>query len=175
MKKFLSIAMAGVMMMSLAGCKKIAYIDDEDDFIDALEDVADIDEDDCYIREDFENEGYDVEISVSASDGKLNYGYLRFEDADDAAEYFEDEMYDEFRDVVDDGDFDGKYKMKFTSSEGYILMNGEEDGDEFLGGDVYGGIFLKNDVIIVVLSSSTKEKNTSKVDEFLRALGLPTP
>jgi hypothetical protein len=77
--------------------------------------------------------------------------------------------------MIDDKDFDGKYSYRITDTEGYILLNGESSSNDFFDDDIYGGIFCKEDVVVIVLCRSTSDRDTSRVDEFLRAIGYPTP
>ena len=52
----------------------------------------------------------------------------------------------------------------------YFTVNGETDD-----GDIYGGVYLNGNTVIIVYTQSTRGADTKKVDEILEALDLPTP
>lgn len=170
MKRIVSVAMAGVMMMSLAGCGKNWKNVDKKAFKAALEDVADIDDPYDY-GSYYEGSKHDIDAYY----GDYRYEWIEFKDADDAMDFFEDRIYDYFEDMIDDDDFDGKYSYKLTDTYGYILVNGESDSDDFYEGDIYGGFYVRDNIVVRVYVRSDKEKKINKINEFLRAIGYPTP
>jgi len=172
MKKVVSVALVGAMMMSVAACGKNYTVVSKKDFTNALEDVADLDEDDWYDYEDYYSHS---KHDIDCYDGDFHYEWIEFDNEDHAMDFFEDYYYDDFEDMIDDKDFDGKYSTKITDTEGYIILNGESNSSDFFDDELYGGIFCKDGVVVIVLCRSTRDRDTSRVDEFLRAIGYPTP
>lgn len=159
-------------MMSVAACGKNYTVVSKKDFTNALEDVADLDEDDWYDYEDYYSHS---KHDIDCYDGDFHYEWIEFDDENHAMDFFEDYYYDDFEDMIDDKDFDGKYSTKITDTEGYIILNGESNSSDFFDDELYGGIFCKDGVVVIVLCRSTRDRDTARVDEFLRAIGYPTP
>lgn len=174
MKKVISVALVGVMMMSLAGCaKKIESIRLKD-FKSALETV--IDEDD-YTATDSNVYYYGDDFFIEC---------YKKDDEDDAADAWED-ILDSYNDMVDDKKFDGSYRMVNTDTFGYILLKGDCDDKHFLE-DIsnvyflesgrnyyYGGIFWVEDEIIVVMTTKDKDSNRDDINTILNEMGYPKP
>ena len=178
MKKFkmvLACAMTGVMLLSVSGCSSVPLIDDEDVFIDALDSVAGIDEDDCIVYDDGDEvDGSDTEYELYYYD-KVSYVYIRFEDAEDAHDYFED-MYDDVSDLKDDDEFEGSSKLMLTDSQGYVLLDGDidcDDSSDYSDGHYYGGIYLRDNVVISIYTDSSGKSKKADVDDFVKTLKLP--
>ena len=77
--------------------------------------------------------------------------------------------------MMDDKDFDGRTSSRLTDDEGYILVNGESHSDDFFDDDIYGGIFCKEDVVVIVIVRSDRDRDIDTVNEFLSAIGYPHP
>ncbi len=77
-------------------------------------------------------------------------------------------------DWIDDGDFDGKYKITITGNQGYVAFDGDFDDVSFTDGYAVGGIYWADDMIIVALCESDKKKDVEKIDLFIDALGYPS-
>ena len=170
MKKFVkslvSTMLIGSMLFSFAGCSVKFDAVKAKDFKKALEDAMDIDDD------DYSDYDWDDSRNIWYYHKDIRIDYYQFDDADDAYDYFED-LYDEWEDTLDDGDFDGKHKEKFKddATSGYILLNGESDNDDFYEGDIYGGIYFVDDIIIIAVCRSDKQKDMDKIDALLDAIG----
>lgn len=172
MKKVVSIALVAAMMLSVAACGKNYKVVDKKTFKSALEDVAGFDEDDIYDFKDY----YDgAEHDLDCSDGRIRYEYIQFEDNEAAMDYFEDYWYDDYEDMVDDGDFSGRRSSVITNTSAYILVNGESDSDDFFDDDIYGGFFCKEDTVVLVYTVSDRDRDIEAVNEFLSAIGYPHP
>jgi len=174
-KGIISVVLAGSMMMSLAGCANFNLITYKD-FKKALEDALDMDDDDIREYKNSSVDGNETKHEVYANDGKCRYAFIEFDDADDAVDYFE-EVYDEFEDTLKDDDFDGSYKKAYNENAqtGYILLNGDSDNDDFMDGKVYGGVFLKENTIVIVMANSQKSSDMEDIDAMLSAIGYPKP
>jgi len=171
-KGIVSAALVGSMLMSVAGCVRFSVID-YDDFVDALEEEAGLDEDDCRTGKDKKKYGYEMKRYIEGGKGTHTvFDFYEFEDEDDAVAYFEDE-YDDYLDALEDDDnFDGSHKENFDedSATGYIIVDAEYDSKS-----IYGGIFLKENTFIQVITTSTKDKDKDRVDSVLSAIGYPKP
>ncbi len=177
MKKFKSLiagSMVGIMMLSVVGCANFKVIDDEDVFLDALEASVGIDEDECSTYKDSSTNGDDTEYEIYAYDSGCNYIYIRFEDDEDAMDYFED-FYDDFEDAKEDKDIEGSYRCGITKTSGYILVNGESKSDDFFDDKIYGGFFVKDNVFIAAYTLSDKKSKIEDIQAFLKELGYPKP
>ena len=162
-------ALVATMLFCMVGCVNVKAVNKKD-FKNALEDVADIDDDEYYEYDDFDS---DIDYTIYAYDSDAYYDYSIYGDEDDALDAFED-IYDEFQDMKDDKDFDGSLRMGLSGSTGYILFNGEADGSVF-DDEVYGGIYLKDDVVIMVYAYSDSKSDIKDINAFLSAIGLPKP
>lgn len=178
-KRVMSVMLIAVMMLSLAGCVMFGKCT-EKKFIKALEDVAKLDDDEYTELEDddldyYYNSSDDCEYCVYGYDGDCYYDYMTFEDADAARDYFEDHYYDDAQDMFEDDDFDGSHRIGSSGNSAYILLNGDSDSDDFYDGDLYGGFFLKDDTIVIVLAFSDSKSDVNDIKDFLSAIGYPKP
>ncbi len=162
-------ALVATMLFCMVGCVNVKAVNKKD-FKNALEDVADIDDDEYYEYDDYDS---DIDYTIYACDSDAYYHYSIYGDGDEALEAFED-FYDDFQDMKDDKDFDGSLRMGLSGSTGYILFNGEADGSVF-DDEVYGGIYLKDDVVIMVYALSDSKSDIKDINAFLSAIGLPKP
>ena len=81
--------------LSLAGCTGFKVIQDEDDFFEALDNAAGIDEDETLHLKNVTVGGDKAEYLIHVKDGDNYYTYIRFKKEDDAMDYF-DEVYEDF-------------------------------------------------------------------------------
>lgn len=180
MKKFKALTaglMAGVMLFSLVGCANFKATDKKS-FENALEDVLDLEEQDDYWEyEDEDTWIDDCDTVVYAYDGDCYYSFYEFDDPEDAADFFEDNYYDDFEDMIKDGDFEGKHVMSYNekNSTGYITFSGESDSDDFFDDDIYGGVYCKDGIVVVAIAASDKKSDIEDVNAFLKAIGYPKP
>lgn len=177
-KKILSVVMIVAMMTSLVSCKSFKVVDDGD-FEDAIEEIYD--EEVMEISgDDIENAGldeYDMEKFLSLIEEDVSIAYAEFEDEEAARDFFEDEYYKDFEDMIKDDDFEGSHSSGLNNSRGYILFEGEADGDgEWEETDeIYGGIYWTENMVIIAIAYSDKKSDIEDMNEFLDMLGLPTP
>lgn len=174
-KGIAAIVLAGSVMLSVAACANFNLLTYKE-FKSALEESLEMDDDDYTVRKKGTYEGYEIKHSVAAIKGKCRYMFVEFDDQDDAVEYFED-VYDIFEDAIKDEEFDGNYKKAYSESSatGYILVDGKSDATKFIDGKCYGGIFLKENTIVVVMANSQKSSDIEKIDAMLDAIGYPKP
>lgn len=171
-KKILSVILVASMAFSLAGCSSIKAISKKD-FKNALKELK---LDDDIIDRDYKDSKDDMEYSAYAFDDDQYYMFYQFEDAEAAHDYFEDEIYDDAKDAKEDKEIDGKFKMKLSKTSGYVIINGENDGDDIWEADyLYGGFYLKDDIIVVAMTTSDKKSDIKDVQAFLKEIGYPKP
>ena len=163
LKQIIAVTLIGAMLLPLAGCaKKIERIRAKD-FEDALEEVFDDD--------DYASYGGSVVLYES------NYyiAFRTYDDDDDARDEWEDFL-DDFDDMKEDKDFDGRTRRVDHDTYGYVLLDGDCDDRDFMErGYIYGGIFYVEDEIIIVLTTKDKDDYRDDIDTILRALGFPHP
>ncbi|SCW57528.1 hypothetical protein SAMN02910456_01934 [Ruminococcaceae bacterium YRB3002] len=174
-KGVVAAVLTGAIIMSVAGCVSFEQISNKE-FKKALTGAGKIDEEEITEVKDATYEGADLKRKIIASDGKCLYSYMEFDDKDDAFDAFKD-IYDDFGDAVDDDDFDGKYSKGISESSysGYLLVDGDSDDKDFVDGKCYGGIYYKEDTIVIVMANSQKTKDKDKIDAVLDAIGYPKP
>ena len=164
LKKIVAATLVGAMLLPLAGCaKKIERIRAKD-FEDALEEVFDDDEYGSYSG------------TVYVFEDHYSIAFTTMDDDDDARDEWED-ILEEFEDMKDDKDFDGRYRMVDRGTYGYIILNGECDDSHFLNGRgyYYGGVFYVEDELFIIVTDKDKDDYRDDIDTILRALGLPRP
>jgi len=176
MKRFVkcltSVTLIGAIMMSVAGCVNFGVIE-YSDFVDALEEEANLKEDSCTTGKNRRHEGYEMKRYIEGEKGRCMFAFYELDDEDDAVEMFEKE-YDNYFDSIDEDAFDGSHKEDFDekAATGYILIDGE---NEDTGGSLYGGIFLKENTIVVAMAMNGEDKDIDRVAGVLDAIGYPKP
>ncbi len=163
-KQVVAVTLIGALLLPLAGCaKKIERIRTKD-FEDALEEVFDDDEYGTYGG------------TVYVLDDHYTIAFRTFDDDDDARDEWED-ILEDFDDMKDDKNFDGRTRRVDRDTYGYILLNGECDDDDFVTGEdyVYGGIYYVEDEIFIIITTKDKDDYRDDINAILRALGLPRP
>lgn len=171
--------------LSMAGCTSFKVIDDEEVFYDALDDAVGIEEEDTYNRENTMVGDAKVQYVIYAEDGDNYYTYIRFKREEDAMDYFDD-IYDDFRDILEDNDFEGSHSMSESNSKGHIILDGILDdntpitfysrsicGNEDV--ELYGGIYVNDNVYIEVLTINGSKRDREKIDAFLKQIEFPKP
>lgn len=122
--------------------------------------------------------------NVYLEDDELHFAYYEFDDNNDAMQFFEDRYYDSFVDVYEDNDFDGYCEYELNGERGdyagYITLNGEFDEPQYdytydYLNEVYGGFYIKGNVVVAVFSRSDSLRRTDVIDQFLGQLGLSLP
>lgn len=151
----------------------------EAQFTAVLEDELGLEEDyDFYVdHTPGDIDYYEFDAMVQGTSGSCYFAYIEFVDEEEATEYFEDEVYDVIDDMIYDNDFDGDYSMNFNYREyaGYVTVDGYSYSDDFLYGDVYGGVYLKDNILVLVMANSDDESSRSAIDTLLRDIGYPMP
>lgn len=161
-KSVIAAVLVGSMVLPLAGCaRKIERIRARD-FESAIEEVFDDDE--------YGSNGG----SVYVLSDHYAVNFTAFNDDDDARDTWEEAL-DDFDDMMDDADFDGRTRRVDRDTYGYILFDGECDDPSFMGNRdyIYGGIFYVEDEYIAVVTDKDKDSNRENVDTILEALGFP--
>ncbi len=167
-KKTVSMTLIMAMTLSMTACGKNFKQIDEDVFEEGLKVLKLDDNMSEYDEKDYLDD--DMTYKAFVYDDNQAYIYMEFEDEDAAIDYFEDNYYEDFEDYLLDEEFEGEESHKLKKDTGYILYNGEEEGDE-----VYGGIFLKGNTIVVAEAGSTKKSAKKDIDAFLDEIGYPKP
>ena len=171
-----SVLLIGSMALSVAGCAGFSAITARD-YKSAIKAVTDLKSSDIRVEEDTRVNKLDARTTLRAQDGKCYYGFIEFEDTEDATDYFEDEIYDTFIDMIEDKDFDGNYRETYSKSAatGYVLVDGEGDADNDFKGEIYGGIYLKDNTVVIAMATSGKNKDKDKIDAVLDQISYPKP
>jgi len=171
-----SVLLIGSMALSVAGCAGFSAITARD-YKSAIKAVTDLKSSDISIEDDTVVNKKDARTTLRAKEGDCYYGFIEFEEIDDATDYFEDEVYDSFLDMIEDKDFDGNYRETYSKSAatGYVLVDGEGEAEGDFKGDVYGGVFLKDNTIVIAMAKSGKNKDKDKIDAVLDQISYPKP
>ena len=181
----IAVILVAATILSLSGCARFKRIDDEDQFFDALENAVGIDEDETIHEKNSKVNGDKVEYLIYTGDGDNFYTYIRFKNADDAMDYF-DEFYQGFEDLKEDKEFDGSNTMSMSKTRGMILFDGEVEAENglnfyhmnkyfFEDTEIYGGVYVYDNVYIEVYSANGSKRDKEKIKTFLKTLKFPTP
>ena len=154
----LALVLGGVYFLFLREDKLSLPEYTEKSFCKILTKDLDMDED-----EDFVIEGGKKLTTVTSTDEEPYFSLAIYKNEDKAQKAF-DGYYNNCEDV------DGDFSHKGGSGNEYFTVNGENDD-----GDIYGGVYLNGNTVIIVYTQSTRSADTKKVDEILEALDLPTP
>ena len=154
----LALVLGGVYFLFLREDKLSLPEYTEKSFCKILTKDLDMDED-----EDFVIEGGKKLTTVTSTDEEPYFSLAIYKNEDKAQKAF-DGYYNNCEDV------DGDFSHKGGSGTEYFTVNGETDD-----GDIYGGVYLNGNTVIIVYTQSTRGADTKKVDEILEALDLPTP
>ena len=175
----LSLVLILAMAFVFAGCANLTLISYKD-FKSALEETVGLKKDEYAVDKNTTKSGYDIKYSVTATVGNCIYRFYEFDDGDDAVDYFED-YYDDFDEMFKEGDFEGSYQMSYSSGggSGYVLLNGKSRSSSNIfnmyTNKVYGGIYFKDNTVIIVAAGSSKESDAASIDEFLKSIDYPKP
>lgn len=153
------LVLAFAMIVSLAACAKKPI--DYKDFRDILEDDFDFE-----VEKGYESDDVDKSYIGMDEDGDFHAQYTLYEDIDDAEDEMEDRI-DDIEDAVEDEEFDGKVKKTESGDYQKITINGEHEDD----GDLYMVLIRAEDMIIMVGTDSTRDKDVDKVNDIVKALG----
>ena len=186
MRTIIAAVLACATALSFTGCSNAKKLQDEDFFYDALDKGAKIDEDDCYHDKNTYVNGDKVEYMICTRDGDNYYTYLRFKDADDAMDYFEDSFYDSFSEAIEDDAFEGYHKNAVTKHSATVVFSGDlEDSTplyfyytyfySYSDTEFYGGVFVIDNVYIEVVSVDGSKRDKEKINNVLKNLGFPRP
>ena len=186
MRTITAAVLACATALSFTACSNSKALQDEDFFYEALDKGAKIDEDECYHEKNTYVNGDKVEYMICTHDGDNYYTYLRFKNADDAMDFFEDSFYDSFADAIDDDEFEGYHKASLTKRNGTVVFNGElEDSTplyfyitsfyNYSDTELYGGVYVMDNIYIEVFSVEGSKRDKEKIDNVLKNLGFPRP
>ena len=188
MKRLKAVAasvMVCTMLFSFTGCSSFKVIDDEDVFFDALEKTVNVDKDDTLHEKNFDINGDKAEYLIFDVEGDNYYTYIRFKDEDDALDFF-DEINQDFDDILDDKEFEGSHTSSMTKTRGYLVFDGEVEGENnmhfyhmnqrfFEDTEIFGGVYVNKNVYIEVYSTNGSKRDKEKVTKLLKELGFPKP
>ena len=133
----------------------------EDEFVAALKKAFDLGEADIY--------RFDWGDSEQAGTYLLNsnISYISYDDPDDAI--WDLELYlGDAEDMFSDSDL---VSWEINGDEGYLLINGAY----YEGFYVYGGCYVKSNMVIMAIVYEYDAKQVAMLDEFLDELDLPKP
>ena len=176
MNKVLAVTMVGTMLLSVTSCAKKFNKIDEDDLMDAFEDVFDWEEDyDYHEIKDYEVRGtnfddvddpyiyedcYHLQGAEFRDEDYMTYAYFaynEFEEAKDADEYFEN-YYNVW--AKDKKDVEQAYHK---GSWGYYIESNEKEA--------FSAMYYIEDTVLEV--SSYDEDGIKQVKELLKSFGYP--
>lgn len=173
MKKFIksiALTLTVATAFALTGCFAPKYEAlSAKDFKKALESTLDYEE-----GKDFtvvENAG-DIEKQITVVDEDVAFMFIEFDKEKHALKYFEKEFYDDYKDMLDDKEFEGKQKNYFNEDKytGYCVFDGEnDDGDE-----IYGGVYLKDKTLIIAMSKNGNKNDKKDVKALIDAIEYPS-
>ena len=192
-RNILAASMSAVMLLSFAGCDMLTTtkIDvdsldeiDEDEWIDALEEIGLTDSDYfAYGNDSFsfaDGTTFKVAYEIDAESQCCCYYYSRFASTEEAGE-----LYEYYEDIYSDvlsnngGQFSGTKGYDSTDDSGYIVLNGEFEEDD--GYCPYYDILIWKDDVVVMAYLDNIDSNSDvavakkEIGEFLDALGYPKP
>lgn len=171
-----SVLLIGSMAFSVAGCTGFKAITAKE-FKSAIKAATDLKSSEIPIEKDGKIGSTEVNATLKATEGQCRFGFIEFEDTEDATDYFEDNIYDSFIDMIEDEGFEGNYRETYSESAatGYILVDGEGETTDFFKGEIYGGIFLKDNTIVIAVTTSGKTKEKDKIDKVFDEINYPKP
>lgn len=169
-KKFLSVALIGSMLLCFASCSGIKKINkvDEDDLVEIVADELDISEADV-LKNKLDLDG----ASGFGLTGDVNILFVEYEK--DSAKNAGSQYIDSIRSGHEESKFTGTYKKVKMSSSGYYVYNGTKKdviGDDEKIND-YGGVYYSGNCVYRIYTSKDSSKET--VDAIINKLGFPTP
>ena len=164
-KKVLAVVLTLTMVLGLTGCGK--KVTDKKGFKEAIK-SEDYDTDRIY-----ESDGdKHIKKSYSFSEDGISASLIIFKDKESAEDYFDD-YYDELKELKDDDDFEGTVKKSgtfFPWSTPTIKIDGEYTSKKSKG-EIYGYIFLNDDVIVMVSANDNGKTAVKDVKALVKALG----
>ena len=192
-RNVLAASMSAVMLLSFAGCDMFTTtkIDvdsldeiDEDEWIDALEEIG-LTESDYYAygNDSFsfaDGTTFKIAYEIDAESECCCYYYSRFKSTEEAGALYD--YYEElYSDVLSNsgGTFSGTKGVDSDDDSGYIVLNGEfEDDDSYC--PYYDILIWKDDVVVMAyldnIDSSAQVSGAKKeIETFLDALDYPKP
>ena len=119
---------------------------------------------------------FDSEFSsiVSSSSTEVFTELIWYSEAGSSATIYEN-AHNAMQDAVDDGVCDGEFTAYDDGTTAYMLFDGYSDSQDFLYGDIYGGVFCTENAYMIVYCSAGDASSEELTDEFLEAMGYPTP
>ena len=98
--------------------------------------------------------------------------YEEYDDVEDAKDEFAS-IYNSLQYEFNMSKNDGSIVYSYTGDDGYILFNNAYTADREY--KAYGGIYLKENVIITVLNMGTNDSLNGSIDSFLSEVRYPMP
>lgn len=119
---------------------------------------------------------YEIVINLDATSEKNNqYSYTRCADEATAKKLFE-YYYDNYDHVFDAKEFSGISSHEVGSDYAYVLIDGRYDNNTSNTYTPYhDALYLKDDTVIVVISSDYDLTIEKEINDFLNAIGYPHP
>lgn len=170
-KKIATVALIGVMLVSLAGCGNTVKKVKEDKIRDVMKEQLDIKKKDCYEYDEYELHGTNYEDVEDPyiyedvyylrgydydDDDDVYVTYYIFDDEDDADDYFS-HYYEAYSFI------DKKYRHYKEGKNGYCIDTSDKD--------TYIAMYYAEDMVIEV--SAFGEGATKRMKKFVKKLGLP--
>ena len=141
-----------------------------DQFQNALEGSLGLSSNDYYVHE---NDYY--QDIYYYGDGFMVETYIYVEsEADSAGDYFED-AFEDYEDMVENGDFEGTTSCYNDADSGYIVFDGESFDYDFFDDDIYGGIYYYDNIFVIIVVTSDDPEDHAVIDSMISALGYPAP
>lgn len=196
-KKIISVVLVATIALALASCsgtssKKTRKRDrdrdrDRDDDRRHSESVTEYDADEVrrilidelgVHRDDIRMYESEDRTIISVDYDSAYFSCYIYSDEDDAHDVFDD-YYDRMTDDYEDDYFDGIHSEEFTSSNGYLVFDGEgtdEDAQMFVDEDYYyGGSYYFGSMVITIFTTADADGAREDVEEVISAFNLISP
>ncbi len=179
-RRTLSLVLAFVMVLSLAGCKKKKEGLKEyklDEMQKVLEDKLGIDEEDIYLgRNDRTQNGYPDADTLDVSYEGVHISASFSDDPQEGKDVF-DKSYQQFEKDLQSGMLDEASKSYENKDDsGYYVIKGTDIGSGVFGdshrsGDVYGAYYCSGSMSLRIIN--LEPEDADKVEKVLKALDMP--
>lgn len=175
-KTVIALSLVASMLFSLTACSSGVKEYNKDSLMDVLKSELKLDDDEIFVHESEDDATSRYEgtvVTARYEDARINAVFLN--DAEDAADAFE-EYYDDFDDNFNSHDqFNGDYAIHSADGSGYIVINGKDSevhffGDRYANGPLHAGLYYSGSMIVFILPEN--DDGMEDVGKIISALGF---